>query len=533
MRIKSARLRDYKRFTDLQIADLPETARLVVMIGPNGSGKSSVFDAFLFKGQNEPSVRNVHMDDASQEYYYKSAAEPEQRNQSRILWNSIDIRFHSVEPASGHWQTALYVRSPYRNEPEFQVGSISAVGRASETPRFNRIIDSDQAVSDDYKRLAWKRLTDLDSAAPVDTTFGDYRSSSILELQEAMKELFSGLQLQDFGGITGKGGFRFAKGTVSDFHYKNLSGGEKGAFDLLLDMYVKRDEYKDAIYCIDEPEAHIAAAIQGKLLDALLALLPTGAQLWIATHSVGFVRAASQRMESHGDVVFLDFTNQTFDKSVVLRPQPPSRPFWRSVYQVALDDLAALVAPARIVLCEGNRDRPAGGFDAKCYSKLFADGHGDTLFLSRGGAGQVENSDDLAAVIKEVVEGAELLKLIDRDDMTDEGRDDLLMTSSELRILRRRELENYLYDSTVLQTFFETNGLMGLPNSIQALLVDAHTGDARHERQSILVEARRHLPGEPLGRDSREFELSHLVPALRATESVYRELEEDIFSRDG
>ena len=533
MRIKSARLRDYKRFTDLQITDLPETARLVVMIGPNGSGKSSVFDAFLFKAQHEPSVRNVHMDDASQEYYYKSAAQAEQRNNSRILWNKIDMEFHSGEPASGHWQTALYVRSPYRNEPEFQVGSISAVGRASETPRFNRIIDSDQAVSDNYRRLAWKRLTDLDSAAPVDTTFGDYRSSSILELQEAMKELFSGLQLQDFGGITGKGGFRFAKGTVSDFHYKNLSGGEKAAFDLLLDMYVKRDEYKDAIYCIDEPEAHIAAAIQGKLLDALLALLPTRAQLWIATHSVGFVRAASQRMESHGDVVFLDFTNQTFDKSVVLRSQPTSRSFWRSVYQVALDDLAALVAPARIVLCEGNRDRPGDGFDAKCYSKLFSDHHGDTLFLSRGSASQVENSDDLAAVIKEVVEGAEILKLIDGDDTTDEGRDELLANSPELRVLRRRELENYLYDSAVLRTFFEKHGLAGLPQRIEALLVDSVSGDARYARQNILVEAKRSLSGERLGRDSREFELWHLVPALRATESVYRELEEDIFSKNG
>ena len=49
MRIKSVRLRNYKRFTDLTIADIPAAARLVVLVGPNGTGKSSVFDSFLLK----------------------------------------------------------------------------------------------------------------------------------------------------------------------------------------------------------------------------------------------------------------------------------------------------------------------------------------------------------------------------------------------------------------------------------------------------------------------------------------------------
>ena len=500
------------------------------MIGPNGSGKSSVFDAFLFKAQNEPSVHNLHMDDARQEYYYKSVGQVDQRRSSQILWNRIAIEFHSGEPSTGHWQTAFYIRSPYRNEPEFQVDSISAVSRASETRRFRRIIDPDQAISDDYRRLAWKRQTDLDSAAPADTTFGAYRESSIRELQRAMAGLFRDLKLQDFGGITGKGGFRFTKGTVADFQYKNLSGGEKAAFDLLLDMFVKRDEFNDTVYCIDEPEAHIAVSIQGQLLDALLELLPARSQLWIATHSVGFVRAAAQRQDLNSDVVFLDFTGQDFDKQVVLRPQATGRSFWRSTYRVALDDLAALIAPVRIVLCEGNRDRPRDGFDSKCYAKLFADNHGDTLFLSRGGADQVENSADLVAVIGEIVEGAEILKLIDRDDMTDEGRAELLAKCPDIRVLRRRELENYLYDTSVLLKFFESHGLEALPESIVALLGDPITGDTRRMRQGILAESRKVLPDERLGRTNREFEFVHLVPALRSSERVYRMLEEDIFS---
>ena len=53
MRITSVHLKNYKRFTDLQIKNIPQSVRLVVLVGPNGSGKSSVFDAFLLKSHSQ------------------------------------------------------------------------------------------------------------------------------------------------------------------------------------------------------------------------------------------------------------------------------------------------------------------------------------------------------------------------------------------------------------------------------------------------------------------------------------------------
>ncbi len=528
MRIKGVHVQDYKRFSDLRIDGIPPDCRLVVLIGPNGSGKSSLFDAFLLKGQSEPAVRNVAIGNDLREYYFRNPAENQNQSATANLWQQIEIDFHEGPPPEGAWARTFNIRSPYRNEAQFEVTGLSAVPPASEQRRFSKIIESDLAVSDNYRRMAWKRLRDLDQDEPGSETFRDYRAKSLGPLQEAVTVLFPNLSLQDFGGITGGKGFRFAKGSVADFPYQNLSSGEKAAFDLLLDIFVKRHEYQDAVYCIDEPEAHTAVAIQGSLLEALLSMLPAKSQLWIATHSIGFVRAAHKRAEQHGDVVFLDFSEENFDASVNLSPVSTGRPFWRRTYRIALDDLAELVGPARIVLCEGRKDKPSEGFDAKCYTGLFGDTHGDTIFLSRGGANEVENSVNLAAIIAEIVEGIEIVRLIDRDDMTDEARAQNL-TDPYLRVLTRREIENYLYDPQVLQTFFATHGVPEVPADLLELLVDHRVADLRQVSRKVLDGAKNGLKSVSLGNDRQQFELGHLAPALKDTPAVYDELETDIF----
>ena len=83
-------------------------------------------------------------------------------------------------------------------------------------------------------------------------------------------------------------------------------------------------------------------------------LLPNKCQLMLATHSIGMMRCAQDIKAANPDsVVFLDFGERDFDKPQVIAPTLPDRAFWHSAYKVALDDLAALVAPERVVICEG------------------------------------------------------------------------------------------------------------------------------------------------------------------------------------
>ena len=535
MRIKSVQLTNYKRFTNLFIHDIPESARLVVMIGPNGTGKSSVFDAFLLKSKSQ--LNNYRLEGVRGNYYYKDDGSSLVPNSTAEVSNSVDIQFHFVELSAVNWPTVFNIRSPYRNEADFQLDNLEPVKSATEIERFVRIIDLDQAVSDNYKRMTWKRQMDLDGDAPDDTTFGRYRREFLGKLQAIMRDLFTEptLELQDFGGLRDAGAFRFSKGTSRNFHYKNLSGGEKAAFDLLLDIFVKRNEYQDAIYCIDEPESHLATALHGPLLEAALRLIPEQSQLWIAIHSAGFVRKAYDLMRRNEDVVFLDFSERDFDQEVRISPCVPNRSFWQTTYQVALDDLADLIAPDRIILCEGDRNKADRGFDAKCYNHIFAEEHSNALFISRGSSSEVENSEDLIGVLQAVAGGSTIWRLIDRDDMACETREEKI--SEGVRVLGRRELENYLYDPEVLKTFLRMNNKEGCAVDIlekhEAELLSGSTmaeADLTKDKTRRLFEfIKRATNLSNLGNKRDEFALYHLAPALRQTRAVYQELRTDVF----
>ncbi|WPA92447.1 AAA family ATPase [Providencia zhijiangensis] len=45
MKINEILLKNFKRFTDLKVKNIPNSAKLVVLVGPNGSGKTSLFEA--------------------------------------------------------------------------------------------------------------------------------------------------------------------------------------------------------------------------------------------------------------------------------------------------------------------------------------------------------------------------------------------------------------------------------------------------------------------------------------------------------
>ena len=323
-------------------------------------------------------------------------------NQERQL-APIDIKFHSDSQSDK--RKAIYVRTAYRNDPVINVSAIQTMPSVFQETRFSTMIENDAAAASNFQRLASNALERAFRREDRSKSLADFQDETLGEIQAAMRRLFPDLVLNSLGNPLNDRSFTFDKGTSRNFPYKNLSGGEKSAFDLLLDIIVKKVEYDDTTFCIDEPEAHMNPRLQGKLLEELFHLVNDKSQLWIATHAIGMMRKALQLHEQHkGQVVFLDFTDGNFDDSEVIEPAKPNRRFWEQTHEIALDDLATLVAPDQIVICEGRHGD--GGFDAECYNQIFFEEFPGTKFVSAGGKRDLQN---YISVVESVTKGANVL----------------------------------------------------------------------------------------------------------------------------
>ena len=104
-----------------------------------------------------------------------------------------------------------------------------------------------------------------------------------------------------------------------------------------------------------------------------------------------------------------------------------------------------------------------------------------------------------------------------------------------IRVLRRREFEEYLYDPEVLRTFLRTEGceesVVERVLSNRESLVNGQPGPKNIKDVSRpLFAAIRNTTGLPnLGNTREQFAAQFLVPALRSTHMVYEELREDVF----
>ena len=198
------------------------------------------------------------------------------------------------------------------------------------------------------------------------------------------------------------------------------------------------------------------------------------------------------------------------------------------MYDVLQDDLAGLVAPACIVLCEGNE-----ATDARIYNRIFEESHPETLFVARGSASVVERGD-IIPILEAVVPSVRVWRLIDRDDMPDVARDEAI--GQDIRVLRRREIENYLWDTAVVRRALENIGAQD--GVIDSILESYPFSNPREDdmkvgnHQQMFFEMIRRADGVSRpGRSRREFASAHLAWALRETEEVYQELHEDVFSQ--
>lgn len=510
MKVKNIHLKNFKRFADLSIVDIQPTVKLVVLLGPNGCGKSSLFDAAMVKSHELKHGSWPYDPD----YHDRKASSVAQRTLPVI-------NFHD----DVHARKAIYVRTAYRNEPAVEISSLSVMGSVLDDSRFTRMIENDVATSENYQRLASDALERGFDRENRDKTLGEYQDETLGKIQKAMKRLFPDLVLNSLGNPLKNKTFTFDKGESANFPYKNLSGGEKAAFDLLLDIFVKRNEYDNTVFFIDEPEAHMNPRLQGKLLEEILALIGDESQLWVATHAIGMMRKALEFHKNNPDAVaFLDFGYLDFDVPQTIKPTVPNREFWEKIHTVILDDLSALVVPRQIILCEG--EQADKGFDAECYNKIFSTEFPDAKFISAGGKLGLGNH---IQIIRAVTEGAEVFGLRDRDSATEE---EMAQTEQKgIKTLKEHEIENYLLHDDVLHALCAKLWPDDCQEKLDALVDLRNTcGDCHAKAASRSIFQRvQSWEAQNIGSNHRNFLRYTLAPLVKPGMATYEELKTIIF----
>jgi predicted ATPase len=544
MRIKSVELAGFKRFTHLTVNGLSDTTKLVVLVGPNGSGKTSFLEAFnhFYKYSGYQLIGDYH-------YLKKSEndSDVEHDDWYQEAQRAVTIKFHNVDyprtVGKSNIKGHFYFRSAYRNESDFNIDSMQRQVDPTTTIRLDTLIQNDITVSNNYQRLIANTVSGIYDIANNGKLVESLREELTGKIKEALSRVFSDLNLSSLGEPLDNGSFYFKKGIINNFHYRNLSAGEKSAFDLILDMVIQSRYYPDAVYCIDEPEAHMHTRLQGKVLRELHLLVPEQSQLWISTHSIGMLQEAEDiEKEYPGTVVFLDFDGRDFDSDEVILPAKISTAVMEKFYELAFGDFAKLMLPRKIVFCEGDPNgRSRKDFDKTIYTRVFGDAHPDTFFLSAKSCSDLENIETLyGEVITKLLSNTTIIKILDRDDRSEKEVSEL--NAKGIQVLSQRNLESYLLDDSVISLLCETNGASEKADECKAAKQTAISnsiarGNPPDDMKSACGEIYNSIKSilglTQCGNNANAFLRDTMAPLITPDTEIYKQLEKEIFESGG
>ena len=252
MNVLTLHLRNFKRFTDLNLDLSSRTGppKLVLLIGANGSGKSSVFDAFEFLSGPSKGLRDYYTS------YFKKRPDADM-SVACTLGGGVSVQRtddQSVAAPPG-WDaaTAFYGRSSFRTVPELTASQPASVDLEKDSDRPQRFIEQDTRFATDVSQITEQILHEI-WGEPFDSE--TMKARYVDPINEALERVFStsletDLRLRKLIPALSRKppDIRFQKGN-SEVHYDLLSSGEKEVFNIILNLFSRREHFSNAIYFI-------------------------------------------------------------------------------------------------------------------------------------------------------------------------------------------------------------------------------------------------------------------------------------------
>lgn len=207
-------------------------------------------------------------------------------------------------------------------------------------------------------------------------------------------------------------------------------------------------------------------------------------------------------------------------------------------YELAFGDFAKLILPKTIIFCEGNPNgEKRKNFDKTIYSTIFADTHPEAFFISAGSCNDIGNIEDTnGEIIRALLKNADIIKIVDRDDRSGKEVSDL--EAKGIQVLKKRNLESYLLDDSVIKKLCESVGksekfdecIKGKTDAIKnAISRGKAADDYKAARGEIYNSLKQSLQLTQCGNNADTFIRDTLAPLITPEMEVYKMLETEIF----
>ena len=535
MFIRRLRISRFRHIRDTEIGPLsipPTASDLVALVGPNGSGKSSVLELLGHALSNSWSLTwSIHrtFPESSFEVEVGLAAEelelvegrvenPSHRQaealaclkQTKGYARSFD--FQSGEYAANprlHNQAHSLVTSSLRDHHNRALGFFLRSDRnyPFQTYQQKKLVQNTRRGDREYlwnlafntSDIQYQDMYDflIEQQYHYDRRLGSYyRRKAVGELTD--REELPLDPLQDYDQLLHRlfPGYSFteAPSDIPDnlyimlphgerISFQDLSSGEKEVFFIL--SYFLRNDVREAIIVIDEPELHLHPEL-GRLLIRTMQEIRPGNQIWVATHSGEIIDEAGRDR-----VFFLDRDKQTSTVRItsVAKDESEALRLMRALF-----GFSGFVGVARVmVFTEGQ----TSSLDRKAFGRLFSSMSGSVRIIPAGGCESLPRIDAaILQLLNSTFSACDFFLIRDRDYLTSEEAEVMAQRSQgRLWVLARNQIENYLLEPETIATV-ETE-ILNSPNTAEKV-------------QNALRHAARRIAGETL-RDMLAFRAKRIL----------------------